>query len=189
MGGNLPLDAASPASMPGAPSSTVAATLGCALPEMIAEGFVIRALSRFFATPCFPSGAGPDFVNAAVLAEAPFGPAEALVRLHRIEARLGRVRAERWGARTLDLDLISAGDTVLPDAATQTNWRDLPADLQAHAAPPQLILPHPRLQDRAFVLCPMADILPGWRHPLTGKTPPQMLADLAPPARAGIRPL
>ena len=68
-------------------------------------------------------------------------PAAALDALHRIEARYGRVRQVRWGARTLDLDLIAMGDRVLPDAATLREWMDLPASEQSVRAPDRLILP------------------------------------------------
>ncbi|MEH6739811.1 MAG: 2-amino-4-hydroxy-6-hydroxymethyldihydropteridine diphosphokinase, partial [Sulfitobacter sp.] len=77
-------------------------------------------------------------------------------------------------ARTLDLDIIAVGSQVLPDAQTHQYWRELPLDKQETITPQELILPHPRLAERAFVLVPLLDIAPEWRHPITGVTIRQM---------------
>ncbi len=150
---------------------------------------VIRAISRFYRTPCFPPGAGPDFVNAVAKAETSLSAGQFLDHLHSVERALGRVRAERWGRRTLDLDLLSHDDGIAPDEETFALWRDLPPERQRLCAPDRLILPHPRLQDRAFVLVPWADIAPDWRHPVSGHSVREMLAALAPEDRAGVIPL
>lgn len=180
LGANLPIGAQAPGE-----------TLRAALAAMAGHGLALRAASPLYATPCFPAGAGPDYVNAAVVVmPAPgMGPQDVLAALHRIEAAFGRARAQRWGMRTLDLDLIAMGDLVLPDAQEAARWRALTPDLQAQAAPDRLVLPHPRLQDRAFVLVPLADVAPGWRHPALGLTVAQMLAALPEADRAAIRPL
>lgn len=104
-----------------------------------------------------------------------------------MEARSGRVRETRWGERGLDLDLIGTGSLIRPDAATLRAWINLPLDAQRQDAPDRLILPHPRLQDRGFVLLPMAEIAPGWRHPLTGRSIAQMAQSLGRAERSGIR--
>ncbi|WP_434617850.1 2-amino-4-hydroxy-6-hydroxymethyldihydropteridine diphosphokinase [Tabrizicola sp. M-4] len=180
LGGNLP-------NMGGPPLETLRA----ALADLSAAGLGPLQVSRIYATPCFPVGAGPDYVNAAASAPLPsaLGPQDVLALLHRIEAAHGRTRETRWGMRTLDLDLIAFGQTVLPDAATHARWRDLDPALQRHETPDRLILPHPRLQDRAFVLIPLLDVAPDWTHPLTGQTVAQMAAALSPEDRAEIRPL
>lgn len=133
--------------------------------------------SRLYRTPAFPAGVGPDFVNAAVAIGTQLSPETMLDRLHEIETLAGRERKQRWGQRTLDLDLIAMDDLICPDWATFEHWLTLDAATQQTKAPDRLILPHPRMQDRSFVLAPLADVAPGWLHPVLGKTIGQMLAD------------
>ena len=131
--------------------------------------------SPLYATPAYPPGAGPDFVNAAMAIVTTLSPVALMAELHRIEAEAERQRTRRWGQRTLDLDLIAFGDLICPDVATQTRWRDLPPAAQEVETPDQLILPHPRVQDRSFALVPLADVAPDWRHPVLGLTIREML--------------
>jgi 2-amino-4-hydroxy-6-hydroxymethyldihydropteridine diphosphokinase len=157
---------------------------------MSALGLRPLAVSRFFRTPCFPAGAGPDYVNAAAVVDCgALAPEAVLAALHRIEALHGRERLARWSGRTLDLDLLAMGGQVRPDAATQAAWRDLAVREQALRAPDRLILPHPRMQDRAFVLVPLCDVAPDWRHPLVGLSVAEMAARLPPADRAGVTPI
>jgi 2-amino-4-hydroxy-6-hydroxymethyldihydropteridine diphosphokinase len=131
--------------------------------------------SRLFQTPAFPAGAGPDFVNAAVALETDVSAAQLLVLCHDLEQIAGRTRAVRWGQRTLDIDLIAFNGSVAPDAETHHLWRTLPLTDQATRTPDQLIVPHPRVQDRSFVLVPMMDVAPNWIHPILGLSTRQML--------------
>lgn len=179
-GANLPFE--------GAPPET---TLERARQALAEEGLAAQSFSRLFSTPCFPAGAGPDYVNAAAVIEVPAesDAASVLERLHAVEARFGRERVQRWGMRTLDIDLLAMGDSVLPDARTQDLWRNLSPEAQAREAPSGLILPHPRMQDRAFVLVPLADVAPDWVHPRLGQTVRQMLAALPMADREAVKPL
>ncbi|WP_236545355.1 2-amino-4-hydroxy-6-hydroxymethyldihydropteridine diphosphokinase [Tropicimonas marinistellae] len=149
----------------------------------------VVAASRLFATPCVPAGAGPDYINAVVSVSTTLGAGELLSFLHQIEGRFERRREKRWGARTLDLDLLDFGGVVLPDPDVWQSWHDLPFDRQTQAAPDRLILPHPRIQDRAFVLIPLCDIAPEWRHPVLDMSAQQMCRDLTEADRSGIVPL
>jgi 2-amino-4-hydroxy-6-hydroxymethyldihydropteridine diphosphokinase len=177
-GANQPFGEISPAEVIVSAGKTLATLLGAEV-----------RLSGLYQTPCFPAGAGPDYVNAAgvVTLRHDLSADDALQALHKVEARFGRIRSTRWAARSLDVDLLAFGDAVCPDGATQTFWRTLPAAEQSQKTPDRLILPHPRLQDRAFVLVPLAEVAPDWRHPVLGLTVTQM-RDLLPDAdRAEVR--
>ncbi|MEP4035431.1 MULTISPECIES: 2-amino-4-hydroxy-6-hydroxymethyldihydropteridine diphosphokinase [unclassified Pseudophaeobacter] len=178
LGGNLPLGEMSPRQILLAAIQEISLLMG----EQC-------QVSRLFQTPCFPAGAGPDFVNAALTVETRLSPEALLQCLHGVEQKFSRLRKQRWGTRTLDLDLISLSEKVFPDLATHQRWRDLPLEQQVKETPDQLILPHPRMQDRAFVLVPMCDICPEWRHPILGKTAAELCAELPKSDLEAVQPL
>lgn len=149
----------------------------------------VMVASPLYRTPCFPAGAGPDYANAVIRIETHFLPQEILSLLHEIEAAFGRVRDVRWGQRTLDLDLIACDGMVLPDERTQRFWMDLPMSDQMQKAPDTLVLPHPRVQDRAFVLVPLGDVAPEWQHPVLGQSVREMLEQLSDAEKAEVRPI
>lgn len=107
-------------------------------------GLTIQAVSPIIDTaPLGPSSR--RFANAALLGSWPGSPKALLALLKGTEAAFGRRRGRRWGARVLDCDLLAFGQAVV--------------------RAPGLTVPHPALHQRDFVLQPMADIWPGWRHP------------------------
>lgn len=112
------------------------------------EGVVLRAASSLYRTAPVGLANQPDFINAAVCVETTLAPEALLAALLAIEARFGRIRAERNGPRTLDLDLLLHGDQIVDT--------------------PRLTLPHPRLHLRAFVLAPLAEIAPDLAIPGRG---------------------
>lgn len=154
---------------------------------------VLRGLSRIYRSPAFPPGSGPEFRNAVAVVETDLAAAPLLAALHDIEAAHDRTRTQRWGPRTLDLDLVALGAQVLPDAATQQAWVDLPLAAQMQATPDRLLLPHPRMQDRAFVLVPLAEALARagvqWSHPVSGASVAAMLNALEPERITETQPL
>ena len=126
-------------------------------------GWRLRALSRWWASaPIPPMPGAPDFVNGVARLEGEGDPDTLLAALHVIEDLAGRERPFPNAPRTLDLDLIDMGGML----------RDAP--------PP--ILPHPRAHERGFVLHPLAEVAPGWRHPRLGLTVGALIAAL--PAQA-----
>ncbi len=114
------------------------------------EGIVVRAVSPFYRTPAWGREDQPDFINAVALVETSLPPRALLDLLLAVEAGFGRrrVEGERWGPRTLDLDLLLYGDAVIDE--------------------PGLRVPHPHLHERAFALVPLLDVLPDARIPAYG---------------------
>jgi 2-amino-4-hydroxy-6-hydroxymethyldihydropteridine diphosphokinase len=153
-------------------------TLRFAIASLQEGGLKLVAQSPWYKTPASPEGAGPEFVNAAIAIEGFDAPEQIMAILHQIEQAAGRQRLERWGPRTCDLDLLASGDRVQPSEAVWWRWAKLPPEAQARETPTDLVLPHPRLHERAFVLRPLADIAARWRHPVLGRTVSEMLADL-----------
>jgi 2-amino-4-hydroxy-6-hydroxymethyldihydropteridine diphosphokinase len=148
LGGNL----ASPRHGP--PRATLEAALGA----IEAAGIGVDARSAWYRSEPVPRSDQPWFVNAVATLNTERDPADLLAALQDIEARFGRIRGERNAARILDLDIL--------------DYRGRSIETET------LILPHPRLHLRRFVLVPLAELAPHWRHRRFGLTASEMLARL-----------
>ena len=122
--------------LPGAYTSREA-LLEAALAAMPEEGLEVVARSTWWASAAWPDPAGPEYLNGVAVVRTALSPAETLAALHRIEARFGRAREEANAPRTLDLDLIAYGRSVLDG---------------------EVVAPHPRAHERLFVMGPLAEL-------------------------------
>jgi 2-amino-4-hydroxy-6-hydroxymethyldihydropteridine diphosphokinase len=139
LGGNLPGD-----------HGSVTEALQAAVDAMPGAGLQVVAASRWWRSAAWPDPNDPPYINGVALVRTGLSPVETLTALHRLEEGFGRRRSTANAPRTLDLDLIAHGRTVM----------------ESHA----LVLPHPRAADRLFVMGPLAEIAPEWTHPVSGRS-------------------
>ena len=149
LGANLPSPAHGPPQ----------ATLEAALAALRDRGLGIRARSRWWESASVPPSDQPWYLNGVIEVETRLAPGPLLALLHQVEAAFGRVRSVPNTPRVLDLDLLAYGDLV-------------------REGPEPPLLPHPRMAERAFVLRPLAEIRPAWRHPGSGRTVEELIAGL-----------
>ena len=142
-------------SLPGSYPSREA-LLESAIDALTSEGLEVAGRSAWWTSAAWPDPTAPAYLNGVVLVETRASAEETLAALHRIETRFGRVRAEPNAPRTLDLDLIAHGRTVLEGT---------------------VVVPHPRADERLFVMGPLAEIAPAWRHPVSGRTALSLAAE------------
>lgn len=148
-------------------------TLEAAVKTIAASGIGIRRVSRWYESAPVPRAADqPWYVNGVVAVATHLDPATLLAELQRIERDFGRVRSVPNAPRSLDLDIVAYGDRVVTTGAP--------------------LLPHPRMESRAFVLLPLQDVAPDWRHPQSGLSVAALIAGLGrldDPEGQEIRPL
>lgn len=149
------LGANQPSARFGAPKKTLEA----ALDALESQGVRVVQRSRWYSSAPLPPSSQPRYLNAVAAVETDLSPEALLDLLHAIERDFGRQRTVRNAAREIDLDLLAYGDLI----STQS--------------PP--FLPHPRLAERAFVLLPLCDIDPAWRHPQLGRSAGELAAGAA----------
>lgn len=146
-----------------------AAYLALARTEIAAHIGPIVAASHLYQTAAWGVEDQPAFLNQALVVHTSLSANAVLHGIQAIEQAAGRERLVRWGARTLDIDILSYGDAILDT--------------------PTLVLPHPRLAERNFVLAPLCDVAPDWRHPVLQRTAAELWAacpDVLPATRWGV---
>ncbi len=146
----------------GSPRETVERALG----ELDRSPLKLVRASRLIRTAPMGPYDQPDFINAVAIVATELAAPDLLARLHDIELEADRRRSLRWGPRTLDLDLIDYDGCIITEADGVRTRHGL------------MVLPHPGIAERSFVLAPIAEIAPDWRHPVTGKSAAEMLAEL-----------
>jgi 2-amino-4-hydroxy-6-hydroxymethyldihydropteridine diphosphokinase len=138
-------------------------TLTRALAELEQIGITTVRLSCWYRSSPVPPSDQPWYVNAVADIRTGLGPEATLAALHRIEDGFGRVRTERNAPRWIDLDLL-----------------DYQGQVKHRKNNMLFMIPHPRLEERAFVLVPLAELDPGWRHPVTGEPVNSLITQLPP---------
>jgi 2-amino-4-hydroxy-6-hydroxymethyldihydropteridine diphosphokinase len=141
-------------------------TLEAALEELRNRGMQTLRLSAWYRTAPVPLSDQPWYVNAVAEVASDLAADALLAELHAVEAEFGRRRTVPNAARPIDLDLLDYHGEI------------------AAGGPGRATLPHPRMIGRAFVLRPLADLAPDWRHPVTGQAIRELLAALPPDQRA-----
>jgi len=119
---------------------------------------IVSKFSLLYRTPPMGPAGQPDYYNAVIAITTTLSPILLLARLQHIETQHHRVRAEHWGSRTLDLDIIAIAKQIITTD--------------------RLRIPHPHMQDRQFVLRPLCDIAPDWQHPELNQSAAQLLKTL-----------
>jgi len=144
------------------PWGTPVESISRAIREIERAGVTVDAVSGFYETAAVGRAGQPPYVNAAVLIETSLPPEALLKLLKRIEREAGRRGGSPWGPRTLDIDILDHKGLI-------KHWRK---SRPRYARPGRrpLVLPHPWIAQRPFVLRPMLDIAPDWRHPVLKKS-------------------
>jgi len=147
------------------------ATCGAALSALAKAPLTIAARSRWYKSAPVPVSDQPWFINGVIHVKTALDPVALMALLLETEEALGRVRGAANEARILDLDLLAYGDTAIEEGG---------GNEATGKGALRLSLPHPRLHERAFVLLPLLDVAPDWRHPVSGQSVRAMIDALPP---------
>ena len=136
--------------------------------------------SNWYISSSFLDEREPRYVNVGIRFNTTLKPIDLLNYTSGLENKYGRKRERRWEPRTCDIDILLCDQLILPSRSHFEKWLRLDFSDQIKLSPIELILPHPRLQERTFFLKPLNDLQPNWIHPFLGMKAKEML-DILPP--------
>ncbi len=136
--------------------------------------------SNWYISSSFLNAREPRYVNVGIRFSTKLQPIKLLDFTSGLENKYGRKRKERWGPRTCDIDILLCDQLILPSKLYFKKWLNLNLSDQIRLVPDELILPHPRLQERTFFLKPLNDLKPEWIHPFLKVKAKEMLDSLPP---------
>ena len=134
--------------------------------------------SRWYISSSFLDKRDPKYINVGIHFYTDLKPKELLSFTSGLENKYGRKRRKRWEPRTCDIDILLCDQMILPNKKSFEKWLRLDLSDQIKLVPNELILPHPRLQERTFFLKPLYDLQPDWIHPFLKMKPKEMLDSL-----------
>lgn len=130
------------------------------------EAVTLLKVSSIYETAAWGTHAQPDFLNQVIVIETKLTAEHLLRTVQQIESSLGRQRSEKWGARTIDIDILFHGDQIIES--------------------PELVIPHPAIPRRRFTLIPLAEIIPAFVHPVLNKTIEKLLVECNDPLTVNL---
>ena len=136
--------------------------------------------STWYISSSFLDEREPKYVNVGIRLSTNLKPIELINLTSALEKKFGRIRQRRWEPRTCDIDILLCNQLILPSKARFKQWLTLDFSDQKKLVPNELILPHPRLQERTFFLKPLNDLQPNWIHPFLKTKAKEMLDSLPP---------
>ena len=136
--------------------------------------------SKWYISSSFVDKSEPRYVNVGIRLSTNLKPKELLNFTADLEIKYGRKRQRRWEPRTCDIDILLCNQLILPSKLYFEKWLKLDFFEQKELSPDELILPHPRLQERTFFLKPLNDLQPDWTHPFLEMKAKEMLDSLPP---------
>ena len=136
--------------------------------------------SKWYISTSFVDEREPRYINVGVRFSTNLKPKDLLSFTSDLEIKYGRKRQRRWEPRTCDIDILLCDQLILPTKFYFEKWLKLDFFEQKELSPDELILPHPRLQDRIFFLKPLNDLQPDWTHPFLQMKAKEMLDSLPP---------
>ena len=164
-------------------------TLTIVLDEFEQRNLKVVNKSALYSSLAFPDPQEPKYLNRCLELKVDVKAAEVLTLLKQIEIRMGRRAGSRWGSRSCDLDLLSFAGQVCPNKKVFDYWYRMTLEKQIIEKPTVILLPHPRLQDRAFVLKPLMEFAAEWTHPVLNLSVREMYNSLSRADKESVKPI